>query len=114
MIALKKFLHPEVFVLATIHPICGEFREHRWIMQQIKKALLEVKRVLLNNGEFLFSFHVGNEIVTLNNFLNKKVNIQFQFFEVDKIKKIIEEVGFEIMDITKREAYKSEHPTERA
>jgi ATP-dependent helicase/nuclease subunit B len=26
--------------LPTIHPICGEFREHRWIMEQMKKALL--------------------------------------------------------------------------
>lgn len=25
--------------MATIHPICGEFRKHRWIMQQLKKAL---------------------------------------------------------------------------
>ncbi len=81
---------------------------------QIKKALNEVKRVLLPGGEFLFSFHIGNEIVSLDKFLDQDVNIKFQFFEVDKIKNIIGEVGFETIDIIKRQPYESEHQTERA
>jgi ubiquinone/menaquinone biosynthesis C-methylase UbiE len=81
---------------------------------QIQRALIEVKRVLSDNGEFLFSFHIGNEIVSLDRFLDKDVNIKFQFFEVDRIKKIIIEVGFDIIDIIKRHPYKAEHQTERA
>lgn len=82
--------------------------------EQIKKALSEVKRVLSSNGEFLFSFHIGNEIVSLDKFLDKDVNIKFQFFEVDKVKSIIEEVGLDILDIIKRQPYQTEHQTERA
>lgn len=82
--------------------------------EQIKKALSEVKRILSQNGEFLFSFHIGNEIVSLDNFLDKDVNIKFQFFEVDIIKTIIEEVGFDIIDIIKRKQYKTEHQKEGA
>ncbi|GAB4421397.1 MAG: class I SAM-dependent methyltransferase [Bacteroidia bacterium] len=82
--------------------------------EQIKKALSEVKRVLSQHGEFLFSFHIGNEIVVLDEFLDKNVNIKFQFFEVDKIQRIIEEVGLDIIDIIKRQPYKTEHQTERA
>lgn len=81
---------------------------------QIKIALSEVKRILANNGEFLFSFHIGNEIVSLDNFLDKPVNIKFQFFDVEKIQSIIDEVGFDTIDIVKRKPYKSEHQTERA
>ena len=62
----------------------------------------------------MFSFHIGKEIVHLNNFLDKEVNIKFQFFEVDRIKVLIEEVGFEIVDILKRHPYETEHQTERA
>lgn len=58
---------------------------------------------------FLFSFHIGNEIVHLDNFLEKNVNIKFQFFEAEKIKTIIEQVGFDIIDIVERQTYKSEH-----
>lgn len=82
--------------------------------EQIKKALEEIKRVLKKNGELLFSFHIGNEIIALDNFLDKEVNIKFCFFEVERVKKITEEVGFEIIDIIKREPYKTEHQTERA
>ena len=81
---------------------------------QIKTALTEVHRILVDKGEFMFSFHIGNEIVHLDNFLDKEVNIKFQFFEVDRIKALIEEVGFEIVDILKRQPYETEHQTERA
>ena len=64
---------------------------------QIKTALTEVHRILVDKGEFMFSFHIGNEIVHLDNFLDKEVNIKFQFFEVYRIKALIEEVGFEIV-----------------
>ena len=54
---------------------------------QIKTALTEVHRILVDKGEFMFSFHIGNEIVHLDNFLDKEVNIKFQFFEVDRKRK---------------------------
>jgi ubiquinone/menaquinone biosynthesis C-methylase UbiE len=82
--------------------------------EQIKRAFSEVKRVLSMNSEFLFSFHIGNEIVSLDKFLDKKVNIKFQFFEVDKITTLVEAVGLDIIDVIKRQPYKSEHQTERA
>ncbi|MBK7970361.1 MAG: class I SAM-dependent methyltransferase [Bacteroidetes bacterium] len=75
--------------------------------EQVRKALSEVKRVLSHNGEFLFSFHIGNETVCLDKFLDKDVKIKFQFFEVDKIKTIVEEVGLTIIDIIKRQPYKN-------
>jgi len=62
----------------------------------------------------VFSFHIGKEIVYLDNFLDKEVNIKFQFFEVERIKALIEEVGFEIVDILKRQPYETEYQTERA
>lgn len=81
---------------------------------QIKKSFEEVNRVLLDGGEFLFSFHIGNEIVHLTQFLEKEVNIKFQFFEVDKIKLILQETQFEIIDFMIRHPYPQEHQTQRA
>lgn len=82
--------------------------------QQIRNAFSEIYRILNANGEFLFSFHIGNEVLFLETFLDKQVKIKFQFFEVEKIKNIVESVGFEIIDIIQRQPYQTEHATERA
>jgi ubiquinone/menaquinone biosynthesis C-methylase UbiE len=82
---------------------------------QVRTALKEIKRVLVDKGELLFSFHIGDNIVHLDNFLDHDVEIDFYFFEVAKIKNILEETGFEIVDIIVRQPYKDvEHQSERA
>ena len=82
---------------------------------QVGIAFREIKRVLADNGALLFSFHIGNNIVQLDNFLDQPVAIDFYFFEVAKIKNILIETGFEIVDIIERQPYTDiEHPSERA
>ena len=78
-------------------------------------ALREIKRVLVDDGALLFSFHIGDNMIHLDNFLNQPVEIDFYFFEVAKIKTILIETGFEIVDIIERQPYKEiEHQSERA
>lgn len=81
---------------------------------KVKIAFEQVHRVLKSESEFLFSFHIGNETVTLDSFLDEQVNIKFQFFDVEKIKTLVNETGFKIIDVIKRDPYTSEYPTERA
>lgn len=82
--------------------------------EQFKIALLEVKRVLTINGEFLLSFHVGDEVVTYNNFLDMDVSIKFYAFELKNIITIIYNLGFEVIDCIVRQPYAQEYPSERA
>lgn len=82
---------------------------------QVGTAFKEIRRVLVDNGEFLFAFHIGDNIVHLDNFLDHQVEIDFHFFEVSKIKNILEETGFEIIDLVVRQPYINiEHQSERA
>ena len=82
---------------------------------QLEVAFREIKRVLVNNGEFLFCFHVGDELVHLDNFLDKQVNIDFYFFEVTRITDLLKEAGFTIIDTIERQPYPSvEYPSKRA
>lgn len=82
---------------------------------QIKSAFKEIKRVLSDKGQFLFSFHIGDNVVHLDEFLDNKVNIDFYFFETNKIVDLLAEAGFEIIDIIEREPYKDvEYPSRRA
>ena len=46
--------------------------------QQIRKAFQEIKKVLIDKGEFLFAFHAGNEVIHLTDFLEKEVLYPFQ------------------------------------
>ncbi len=82
---------------------------------QIKVAFKEIKRVLADNGQFLFSFHIGDNVVHLDEFLDHAVNIDFYFFEVEKIIDLLKETGFDIIDAIERQPYPDvEYPSRRA
>ncbi len=81
---------------------------------QIKIAFREINRILAVNGQFLFSFHIGDNPVHLDEFLDQQVNIDFYFFQPIKIIELLTETGFEIIDSFEREHYPSEYPSKRA
>jgi cyclopropane fatty-acyl-phospholipid synthase-like methyltransferase len=83
--------------------------------EELKLAFREIKRVLKEGGQFLFSFHIGTEIKHVANFLDKDVSLDFYFFETEKIIKLLEETGFTIVDSIERFPYKNaEYPSKRA
>ncbi|MEZ4824998.1 MAG: methyltransferase domain-containing protein [Bacteroidia bacterium] len=82
--------------------------------EQIKTAFREVQRVLMKNGHFLFSFHVGTGLIHFDHFLEHEVDIDFAFFEVERIKEILLDLDFEIKDIIERHPYSTEYPSKRA
>lgn len=82
---------------------------------QIQSAFKEIKRTLINNGQFLFSFHIGDNIAHLDEFLEQKVNIDFHFFETSKILDLVAATDFEIIDTIERQPYPDfEYPSKRA
>ncbi len=83
--------------------------------EQIAVAFQEIKRVLITEGQFLFSFHVGDSLIHLDTFLEHSVNIDFYFFETDKIVEILNDTGFTIIDVIERQPYVgAEHSSRRA
>ena len=66
-------------------------------------ALREVNRVLRSGGTLLLTFHIGRETRHLDEFLGKKVNLDFYFFETDEMKRNLKMAGFEIEEATQRE-----------
>ncbi len=82
---------------------------------QVKTAFKEIKRVLTSEGQFLFSFHIGNNIVHLDSFLDHEVSVDFYFFETSKIEGLLYETGFEMIDVIERQPYKDvEYASKRA
>lgn len=82
---------------------------------QVKIAFTEIKSVLTSDGQFLFSFHVGDTIIHLDRFLDHPVSVDFYFFETNKIMDLLTETGSEIMDFMDRQPYKDiEYASKRA
>lgn len=82
---------------------------------QIKIAFSEVNRVLKIGGQFLFSFHVGNETVHFDKAGDIDVDIDLFFFQTEQIIELLHETGFRIIDALERYPYKDvEYASKRA
>ena len=73
--------------------------------EQAGTAFREVFRVLQPDGVLLFTHHIGEETIHLDEFLGKKVDIDFMFFTTDFVFNCLRESGFERIEIIEREPY---------
>ena len=73
--------------------------------EQAGKAFREVFRVLQPGGIFLFTFHIGEETIHVDEFLGKKVDIDLMFFTTDFIFSLLTDSGFEKIEMIEREPY---------
>jgi ubiquinone/menaquinone biosynthesis C-methylase UbiE len=81
---------------------------------QISKALSGIYRVLKKGGQFLLSFHVGDEIVHFDKAHDKDIDIDLYYFPTDKILALISDAGFNTIDALERRPYEGEYATKRA
>lgn len=81
---------------------------------QVRKCFGEINSVLKTGGEFLFSFHVGDEIVHFDKAHDKEVDIDLFFFKTEDIVELLYETGFSIVDAIERRPYEGvEYPSRR-
>lgn len=83
--------------------------------EQTKTCFEEIKRVLKPGGEFLLSFHAGDEVVHFDKAHDKEVDVDLVFFPADVIVALLAETGFTIVDAIERRPYEEvEYPSRRA
>lgn len=83
--------------------------------EEVKKAFREIFRVLQPGGIFLLAYHIGEKTIHLDEFLGKKVDMDFMFFSCDFISGSLENCGFEDIETIERDPYPGvEYPSRRA
>jgi ubiquinone/menaquinone biosynthesis C-methylase UbiE len=73
--------------------------------EHVERAFREIFRVLQPGGLFLFTYHIGEETICIEEFLGKKIDIDFMFFTTDFISHCLKKSGFTKIEIIEREPY---------
>ncbi|MDT7779416.1 MAG: hypothetical protein QOC99_1928 [Acidobacteriota bacterium] len=71
----------------------------------VAAALRELKRVLLPRGVLLLTFHIGRQVIHRDEWWEKKVNLDFIFFETEEVKGCLTAAGFKLEEVIEREPY---------
>jgi ubiquinone/menaquinone biosynthesis C-methylase UbiE len=109
-------IHPEIYfrkgnILAlefendSIAGVVAFYAIIHFTEEQVGLAFHEAFRVLQPGGIFLFTYHVGEETIHLDEFLGQKIDIDFRFFTTDFISRCLKDSGFEKMEVIEREPY---------
>lgn len=83
--------------------------------EEVVTALIELRRVLRPGGLLLLAFHVGDEVLHLDEWWGQKVCVDFNFFRPDEMTGWLKSAGFELEEVIERDPYPDvEHPSRRA
>ena len=83
--------------------------------EEVIAALRELKRVLRPGGTLLLAFHIGAEVVHMEEWWGQAVSADFVFFQPHEMQGYLQTAGFEIEEVVERAPYPDvEHQSRRA
>jgi len=71
----------------------------------VVRALSELRRCLRPRGRLLMSFHIGNQVLHLDELWDHPVCMDFIFFRTDEMLGYLDEAGFDVEEAVERDPY---------
>lgn len=82
---------------------------------EVTAALRELGRVLRRGGALLIAFHLGDEVIHLDEWWGKPVSVDFTFFRTNEMAGYVRHAGLLLAESIERDPYPEvEHPSRRA
>jgi SAM-dependent methyltransferase len=125
MVRVAKHLSPDISfetgsMLAMMAPdasfagLAAFYAMVNFSREQVRRALVELRRVLRPGAPLLLSFHLGEELVHLDELLGVAISLDFYFFPRAFIEASLRAAGLEVDLWVERRPYPTEHPSTRA
>jgi ubiquinone/menaquinone biosynthesis C-methylase UbiE len=89
----------------SIYGVVAFYAIVHFTTEQVEAVFCEIHRVLQPGGKFLFTYHIGDGTIHLDNYLGKKVDIDFMFFPSDFIRSCLQKIGFKNIELIERDPY---------
>jgi ubiquinone/menaquinone biosynthesis C-methylase UbiE len=82
---------------------------------QLRTALGEMHRVMRPGAPLLLAFHVGQQVVRVDEMFGRRVSVDFRFHPVEDVEDALRGAGFDEVETVVRDPYPVvEHPSRRA
>lgn len=92
----------------SIGGICAFYAIVNFPERLLPQVFGEMRRVLQPGGLLLLSFHIGDEMLHVDELWGIPVSLDFFLFPTGRIRKLLESAGFEIRESIEREPYAPE------
>jgi ubiquinone/menaquinone biosynthesis C-methylase UbiE len=81
---------------------------------ELRTAFREMHRVMRPGAPLLISFHVGEQVVHVDEMFGRRASVDFLFHRVEDVEAALHTAAFGEVETIVREPYPQEHPSERA
>lgn len=82
---------------------------------EVTAALRELKRALRPGGVLFLAFHIGQDVIHLDEWWGETVSVDFNFFQPDEMVGYLTAAGFVVEEVIERAPYEHvEHQSRRA